>query len=188
MQYKDVELQLQLSLAIIFALVAVSEGLDNGLALKPPMGWMSWQRYRCNIDCETYPDECISENLFRRAADLIVSEGFKKVGYEYVIVDDCWLAKERDQNGDLQPDPKRFPSGIKSLADYIHSKGLKFGLYEDYGTKTCEGYPGVIGHMKQDAAKFAEWEVDYVKLDGCNADPKTYDSAFFFVPLSNNWF
>ncbi|XP_039294947.1 alpha-N-acetylgalactosaminidase isoform X2 [Nilaparvata lugens] len=178
MQHKDVLSQLQLSLAILVAIFGVSEGLDNGLALKPPMGWMSWERYRCNIDCETYPDECISENLFRRAADLLVSEGFKNVGYEYVIVDDCWLDKERDVNGDLQPDPKRFPSGIKSLADYIHSKGLKFGLYEDYGTKTCEGYPGVIGHMQQDAAKFAEWGVDYVKLDGCNADPKTYDHGY----------
>lgn len=145
--------------------------LENGLALKPPMGWMSWQRYRCITDCDKYPDECISEWLFKNATDHIVSGGYKDVGYEYVIIDDCWMEMDRDPvTQELIPDRKRFPNGLKALADYIHSKGLKFGLYEDYGTKTCAGYPGVINHMELDAQTFASWDVDYVKLDGCYAD------------------
>ncbi|KAK7604891.1 hypothetical protein V9T40_006077 [Parthenolecanium corni] len=144
-----------------------SLALDNGLALTPPMGWMSWQRYRCIIDCDTFPDECISEKLFKDVADLMVSEGYRDAGYEYLIIDDCWLEKNRSSDGKLQPDKKRFPNGLKHLSDYIHSKGLKFGLYEDYGNKTCEGYPGVLGHMEEDAQSFADWGVDYVKLDGC---------------------
>ncbi|KAL5280877.1 hypothetical protein ACFFRR_004718 [Megaselia abdita] len=109
----------------------------------------------------------------------MVEEGYKDAGYEYVIIDDCWLEKKRDNvTGRLVPDKKRFPNGMKAVADYIHSKGLKFGLYEDYGTSTCAGYPGVIDNMKLDADTFAEWEVDYVKLDGCNADPKTMDVGY----------
>ncbi|XP_065201110.1 alpha-N-acetylgalactosaminidase-like [Planococcus citri] len=146
--------------------------LDNGLALTPPMGWMAWQRYRCVIDCDRFPNECISEKLFKDVADLMVSEGYKDAGYEYLIIDDCWLEKNRTADGKLQPDRKRFPSGMKSLADYVHSKGLKFGLYEDYGNKTCEGYPGILGHMEEDAKTLAEWEIDYLKLDGC------YSSVF----------
>uniref|UniRef100_A0A1B6FU31 Alpha-galactosidase n=1 Tax=Cuerna arida TaxID=1464854 RepID=A0A1B6FU31_9HEMI len=164
--------------SIVMTSLKLVECLNNGLALTPPMGWLSWERYRCITDCELYPDECISEWLFRNVSDLIVSEGYAAVGYEYVIIDDCWLAKTRDENGRLQPDPDRFPSGIKALADYIHSKGLKFGIYEDYGTKTCAGYPGIIGHMETDAETFADWDVDYVKLDGCNSDPKTMDEGY----------
>ncbi|XP_055319555.1 alpha-N-acetylgalactosaminidase isoform X2 [Sitodiplosis mosellana] len=145
--------------------------LENGLALKPPMGWMSWQRYRCIIDCDTYPYECISEWLFKNATDHIVANGYKEAGYEYVIIDDCWMEMERDPvTQELVPDRKRFPSGMKALADYVHSKGLKFGIYEDYGTHTCMGYPGVINHMELDAQTFGKWDVDYVKLDGCYAD------------------
>jgi len=154
-------------------------GLDNGLALTPPMGWMSWQRFRCITDCVARPDECISEQLFKTAADRLVSEGYKDLGYEYVIIDDCWMEHERDNvTGRLVPDKIRFPSGIKALADYIHAKGLKFGIYEDYGTHTCAGYPGVIGHMETDAQTFAEWEVDYVKLDGCYADINDMDVGY----------
>ncbi|KAG8243609.1 hypothetical protein J6590_042011 [Homalodisca vitripennis] len=163
---------------IVMTSLKLVECLNNGLALTPPMGWLSWERYRCITDCDLYPDECISEWLFRNVSDLMVSEGYAEAGYEYVIIDDCWLAKTRDENGRLQPDPDRFPSGIKALADYIHSKGLKFGIYEDYGTKTCAGYPGIIGHMETDAETFASWDVDYVKLDGCNADPKTMDEGY----------
>nr|CAD7578575.1 unnamed protein product [Timema californicum] len=107
------------------------------------------------------------ERLFRRVADLLVSEGYSNVGYQYIIIDDCWLDTERDSDGALQADPERFPSGIKDLAEYVHSKGLLFGIYEDYGNYTCGGYPGVLGHLEQDANTFAEWGVDYVKLDGC---------------------
>lgn len=142
------------------------------------MGWLAWERYRCNIDCVNDPDNCISEDLFKRQADLLVSEGYLKLGYDIISLDDCWPAKTRDADGKLQPDPDRFPSGLKALGDYIHSKGLKFGIYEDYGTYTCAGYPGIIDHMELDAQTFAEWGVDYVKLDGCNADPHTMDQGY----------
>lgn len=144
--------------------------LDNGLVRTPPMGWMQWERFRCLTDCEAYPDECISDQLFRTMADHMVSDGYLAAGYEYVMIDDCWTSHERDSKGRLQPDPDRFPYGIKNLSDYIHSKGLKFGIYADYGTKTCGGYPGSIDHLKIDADTFAEWEVDYLKFDGCYSD------------------
>jgi len=164
----------------IFALSILTtvSGLDNGLALTPPMGWLAWERYRCLVDCVAFPDECVSEQLFRRTADLLVSEGYADVGYEYIIIDDCWLAHERDNEGRLQPDLQRFPNGIKALADYIHSLGLKFGIYEDFGNFTCAGYPGVVGHMEIDAQTFADWEVDYVKLDGCYSDPADMDTGY----------
>ncbi|KAJ8924358.1 hypothetical protein NQ315_007154 [Exocentrus adspersus] len=138
-------------------LAAEVPALDNGLALTPPMGWMHWQRFRCLTDCVAYPDECISEKLFRTMADHLVSDGYLEAGYEYVIIDDCWASKKRDNNSRLQPDPDRFPNGIKALADYVHDKGLKFGIYGDYGTKTCAGYPGSIDHLELDAQTFADW-------------------------------
>ncbi|CAD7091944.1 unnamed protein product [Hermetia illucens] len=152
--------------------------LDNGLALTPPMGWMHWQRFRCITDCEKFPNECISEELFMRTADVMAAEGYADAGYEYIIIDDCWMEKARGEDGRLIADRKRFPSGIKALSDYIHAKGLKFGIYEDYGTYTCAGYPGVIGYMDIDAQTFAEWDVDYVKLDGCYADIEDMDSGY----------
>ncbi|EDW91932.1 alpha-N-acetylgalactosaminidase [Drosophila yakuba] len=156
---------------LLLQVLQLSMGLDNGLALKPPMGWMSWERFRCITDCKLYPDECISEKLFQRHADLLVSEGYADAGYEYVIIDDCWLEKNRDNDTQkLVPDRKRFPNGLNALSDHIHNQGLKFGLYQDYGTNTCAGYPGVIKHMKLDAQTFADWDVDYVKLDGCYAN------------------
>ncbi|KAM9124909.1 alpha-N-acetylgalactosaminidase-like isoform 2-T2 [Pangshura tecta] len=101
-------------------------------------------------------------------ADKMAEDGWKELGYEYVNLDDCWSAKERDSQGRLQPDPDRFPSGIKALADYIHSKGLKFGIYSDMGNYTCMGYPGTtLDTIDTDAKTFAEWEVDMLKLDGC---------------------
>uniref|UniRef100_A0A2C9JDJ3 Alpha-galactosidase n=1 Tax=Biomphalaria glabrata TaxID=6526 RepID=A0A2C9JDJ3_BIOGL len=158
--------------AVFCLLCPLAIALDNGLALTPPMGWLSWERFRCNVDCVNDPDNCISERLFMKVADLMVSEGFKDAGYEYVNIDDCWLAKERDSNGRLVADPDRFPSGIKALANYIHSKGLKLGIYEDFGSKTCAGYPGSEFYMELDAQTFADWDVDMLKFDGCNSDPK----------------
>lgn len=134
------------------------------------MGWLTWERFRCNTDCKNDPDNCISENLIKAQADMMVKKGYLSAGYEYIIVDDCWLDHKRDDGGMLQPDPERFPSGIKSLADHVHSLGLKFGIYEDYGNLTCGGYPGVLGHLEVDAKTFASWGVDYVKLDGCYSD------------------
>ncbi|KAJ8717376.1 hypothetical protein PYW08_005775 [Mythimna loreyi] len=144
--------------------------LDNGLALTPPMGWLSWLRFGCTIDCDAKPKECISENLIKRTADLMVSEGYRDAGYQYITIDDCWLEKTRDPEGRLVADRRRFPNGMKALSDYVHSKGLQFGMYEDYGTKTCEGYPGIKGNELFDADSLASWGIDYLKLDGCFAD------------------
>ncbi|XP_060556601.1 alpha-N-acetylgalactosaminidase-like isoform X2 [Ruditapes philippinarum] len=152
--------------------------LNNGLALTPPMGWLSWERYRCITDCETYPDDCISEKLYMEMADLLVSEGYKDVGYQYVNIDDCWMSKERDGRGSLVADPERFPHGIKHLADYIHSKGLKMGIYEDFGTKTCGGYPGSKFYLQEDAETFASWGVDMLKLDGCYTNAADYEYGY----------
>lgn len=111
-------------------------------------------------------------------ANLVVTEGYAAVGYEYVNVDDCWLEKDRGSRGELVADHKRFPNGMKSLAEYVHSKGLKFGIYEDYGNYTCAGYPGILGFSQKDAAQFASWNVDYVKLDGCYSLPTDMDIGY----------
>ncbi len=121
-----------------------------------------------------------SERLFKQMADLIVSDGYHDAGYTYVNVDDCWLDHQRDRFGRLQPDATRFPSGMKALADYIHGKGLKFGIYEDYGNFTCAGYPGILGHMDVDADTFASWDVDYVKLDGKTS--LLFEGRVLFLP------
>src|SRR5689334_24433933 len=110
------------------------------LALTPPMGWNSWNKFACNV----------SDELVRGIADAMVQSGMKDAGYQYVVIDDCWQVR-RDGNGNIVADPQRFPNGIKALADYIHSLGLKFGIYSDAGSKTCEGRPGSLGHEYQDA-------------------------------------
>ncbi|XP_055836467.1 alpha-N-acetylgalactosaminidase [Episyrphus balteatus] len=159
-------------------LIHRTDALENGVARTPPMGWLSWERFRCNTDCEGDPDNCISENLFRTMTDLVISEGYAAVGYEYINVDDCWLEKSRGPQGQLVPDRRRFPSGMKALSDYIHSRGLKFGIYEDFGNYTCAGYPGIIGYQRLDADLFADWNVDYVKLDGCYSLPLDMDVGY----------
>ncbi|NP_001040191.1 alpha-N-acetylgalactosaminidase precursor [Bombyx mori] len=165
-------------LILVFLTISHSYALNNGLAMTPPMGWLTWERLRCITDCEKYPNECISESLIKRTADLMVSEGYLDAGYEYLGIDDCWLEKTRDDKGRLVPDRKRFPNGMKAIADYIHSKGLKFGMYEDYGNLTCAGYPGVLGNEKIDINTFVEWEIDYLKLDGCYIDPIQMDKGY----------
>ncbi|KAI9553546.1 hypothetical protein GHT06_021464 [Daphnia sinensis] len=152
--------------------------LENGLARTPPMGWLAWERFRCNTDCTNDPENCISEKLFMKMADLMVSEGYLSAGYNIISLDDCWLSHNRSKSGQLQADPNRFPNGIKALADYVHSRGLYFGMYEDYGTLTCGGYPGILNHLETDAKTFADWGVDYVKLDGCYADPSEMDKGY----------
>nr|XP_033801606.1 alpha-galactosidase A [Geotrypetes seraphini]XP_033801607.1 alpha-galactosidase A [Geotrypetes seraphini] len=149
---------------------ARARALDNGLALTPTMGWLHWERFLCNTDCDSDPHNCISEQLFMQMADLMVSEGWKDAGYQYVCIDDCWLAATRDAQNRLQPDPKRFPSGIQKLADYVHSKGLKLGIYQDVGKQTCAGFPGSYGFYELDAQTFADWGIDLLKFDGCNYD------------------
>lgn len=127
------------------------------LAVKPPMGWNSWNTFGSNI----------SEQLIMEMADTIVEKGYREAGYEYVIIDDCWALKER-VDGRLVADPALFPHGMKYLADYVHSKGLKFGMYSCAGFLTCAGYPSSYGHEFEDARQFAEWGVDYLKYDFCN--------------------
>jgi len=129
-----------------------------GLALTPPMGWNSWNTFACHVD----------EALLRQVADAMVSSGMKDAGYQYVVLDDCWEALERDNAGNLVADPQKFPSGMKALGDYIHSKGLKFGIHNCAGTKTCAGYPGGRGHEYQDALLYASWGVDFLKYDWCS--------------------
>ncbi|RUS81951.1 hypothetical protein EGW08_010296 [Elysia chlorotica] len=176
--------------AVIALLCQLSLALDNGLARTPPMGWLSWERFRCNTDCKNDPEHCISEQLYKRQADLMVSEGYRDAGYEYVNIDDCWPAMERDKDGRLVADPERFPSGIRALSRYMHSKGLKLGIYEDFGSKTCAGYPGSEFYMQIDANTFAEWEVDSLKFDGCNSDPKDmpygYPAMSFFLNITGH--
>lgn len=162
----------------VFQMLTSSFCLENGLARTPPMGWLAWERFRCNTDCKNDPDNCISEKLFRTMTDLVISEGYAAVGYEYINVDDCWLDFARTYDGRLQPDAKRFPRGMADLSEYIHSRGLKFGIYEDYGNFTCAGYPGILGSLEVDAFTFAEWNVDFVKLDGCYSLPKDMDQGY----------
>ena len=138
----------------------------NGvLAPTPPMGWMSWNQFGPEV----------SEGLLREMADAMVSTGMRDAGYTYVCIDDLWQG-ERDRAGNLQPDPKRFPSGIKAVADYVHARGLKLGLYTDVADKTCAGRPGSLGHEDRDAAAFASWGVDYLKCDYCYA-PEDQETA-----------
>ncbi len=137
------------------------------LALTPPMGWNSWNRFGCNVD----------EVLIKKMADAMVESGMKNAGYQYIIIDDCWQG-ERDSLGFIQADPKRFPSGIKALSDYIHSKGLKFGIYSCAGWKTCGGRPGSRGYEFQDAKKYAEWGIDYLKYDWCYTEGLNAEGAY----------
>ncbi|GAC1489760.1 MAG: hypothetical protein NVS1B5_14280 [Gemmatimonadaceae bacterium] len=132
--------------------------LDNGLALTPPMGWNSWNHFGCNV----------SDSLIRQTADAMAASGMRDAGYRYLVIDDCWQVS-RDRLGTIVADSVRFPHGIKALADYVHSRGLKFGIYTDAGTKTCQGRPGSYGYEDQDALTYAAWGVDYVKEDWCNA-------------------
>jgi alpha-galactosidase len=131
--------------------------LTNGVALIPPMGWNSWNNFGCNIN----------EGLIRAMADAMATNGMKAAGYQFINMDDCWQGT-RDPTGVIVPDPARFPSGIKALADYVHSKGLKLGLYSDHGLQTCGGRPGGYGYEYLDANTYASWGVDYLKYDNCN--------------------
>jgi len=141
------------------SILSYSFALQNGLGRTPQMGWNSWNHFGCGIN----------EKLIRDTADTIVSTGLKDAGYLYVNLDDCWQ-RSRDAKNNIVPDPKDFSSGMKALADYVHSKGLLFGLYSDAGHKTCAGRPGSLGFEKQDAQTYASWTVDYLKYDNCNTD------------------
>ena len=137
------------------------------LAATPPMGWNSWNKFACKVN----------ENVVRQAADAMVSSGMKDAGFQYIVIDDCWQTS-RDKGGNIVVDSQNFPSGIKALADYVHSKGLKFGIYSDAGTKTCQGRPGGRGYEFQDARQYAAWGVDYLKYDWCNTGTQDAPASY----------
>ena len=128
------------------------------LAQLPPMGWNSWNTFGWQIN----------EQLILEMADLMASQGYREAGYEYLVIDDCWSLRERGKDGRIVPDPEKFPHGMKAVADYVHSKGLKFGMYSCAGVRTCAGYPGSYDHEFVDAQTFADWGVDFLKYDFCN--------------------
>nr|KJB31913.1 hypothetical protein B456_005G214100 [Gossypium raimondii] len=135
--------------------------LTNGIGLTPPMGWNSWNHFGCDVD----------EKMVKETADALVSTGLSKLGYVYVNIDDCWAEIARDDKGNIMPKNSTFPSGIKALADYVHSKGLKLGIYGDAGYYTCsKTMPGSLGFEEQDAKTFASWGIDYLKYDNCHHD------------------
>jgi len=151
----------------LFGAERAASALENGVARTPPMGWDDWNSFGCNV----------SESLIRQMADAIVASGLSALGYQYVVVDDCWFDPARDAAGNLRADPTRFASGMKALGDYLHGKGLKFGIYEVPTDRTCAqrsgSYPGSTGsqgHEAQDARSFASWGVDYLKYDWCSPD------------------
>jgi alpha-galactosidase len=161
-----------LSLLVVFAVAAVEAAAGPApqqaestpvawmdLAKTPPMGWNSWNRFGCDV----------SEQLILEMADALVTTGMRDAGYQYIVIDDCWQVS-RDDRGQIVADPNRFPSGIKVLADRVHAKGLKFGLYSDAGSKTCQGRPGSNGYEVEDARQYAAWGVDYLKYDWCSND------------------
>ncbi|KAF2332561.1 glycoside hydrolase family 27 protein [Flavobacterium daemonense] len=143
-------------------------GKFEGLAMTPPMGWNSWNTFGTNID----------EKLVKETADIMVSSGLAAAGYNYIVLDDGWMTHERDANGDLVPDPAKFPNGMKAVIDYVHSKGLKFGLYNCAGTQTCAGYPGTRGYEYQDARFYAKLGIDFLKYDWCNTKGITAPEAY----------
>jgi alpha-galactosidase len=146
-------------LAALLCFVSVAYGQKfEGLAPTPPMGWNTWNTFGCDV----------SESLIEETADAMVSNGMRAAGYNYIVIDDCWESKQRDSDGNLVPDPVKFPNGMKAVGDYLHSKGFKFGIHNCAGTRTCADYPGGRGHEYQDARTYASWGVDYLKYDWCN--------------------
>ncbi|MEV6304969.1 ricin-type beta-trefoil lectin domain protein [Actinoplanes sp. NPDC051861] len=157
-----------------------ASALENGVARTPPMGWNTWNTFGCNIN----------ETLIRQMADAMVSSGMRDLGYQYVVVDDCWFNPNRDSSGNLQGDPNRFPSGMKALGDYLHNRGLKFGIYQVPLDRTCAqyfgSYPGATGsqgHEAQDARQFAAWGVDFLKYDWCSPTGSINDQVTTFAKM-----
>jgi len=137
------------------------------LGQTPQMGWNSWNTFACDV----------SEELIKTMADAMVDSGMKNAGYVYINIDDCWHGK-RDEQGFIQANKERFPSGMKALADYVHAKGLKLGIYSDAGELTCAGYPGSRGREYQDAQTYAQWGIDYLKYDWCNTKGLKAEGAY----------
>ena len=147
--------------------------LPGGLAAAPPMGWNSWNTFGADI----------SDRMIREMADAMADKGYRDAGYEYLVIDDCWSLRHRSADGLLVPDPDKFPDGMKAVADYVHSRGLKFGMYSCAGVMTCAGYPSSYGHEYTDARTFAGWGVDYLKYDFCNF-PAGADCRTAYITMS----
>ncbi|HET9140166.1 NPCBM/NEW2 domain-containing protein [Actinophytocola sp.] len=157
--------QLTLLLAAVLAAASLpavtpapAQAWENGLARTPPMGWNQWNAFGCNV----------TDALVRATADRFVSAGLRDAGYTYVNIDDCWMTRNRDSAGNLVPDPVKFPNGIRAVADYVHARGLKLGIYSSAGTQTCAGFPASLNNEQRDANLWASWGVDYLKYDNCN--------------------
>lgn len=147
-----------ITLLIFFTITAEAQTSRNQLAPTPPMGWMTWNMFKGEIN----------EQLIRETADAMVENGFRDAGYKYIFIDDLWQGG-RDRHNNIIPDPQKFPNGIKAVADYVHSKGLKLGIYSDAAPLTCGGWTASYGFEEQDARTFASWGIDYLKYDYCNA-------------------
>jgi alpha-galactosidase len=157
-----------------------AQALNNGVARTPPMGWNTWNTFGCNIN----------EALIRQTADALVANGMRDLGYRYVVVDDCWFNPNRDSAGNLQGDPGRFPSGMRALGDYLHARGLLFGIYQVPAAETCaqyfNSYPGAtgsLGHEAADARQFAAWGVDFLKYDWCSPNGTINDQVASFARM-----
>ncbi|AQZ63369.1 Alpha-galactosidase precursor [[Actinomadura] parvosata subsp. kistnae] len=182
MSRKRTRLSLAAALLVLTtgAVASPAQALENGVGRTPPMGWNTWNTFGCNIN----------ETLIKQTADTLVSSGMRDLGYQYVVVDDCWFDPNRDSAGNLQANPSRFPSGMKALGDYLHARGLKFGLYQAPLDKTCaqyfNSYPGATGslnHEAQDARQFAAWGVDYLKYDWCSPTGTIDDQVRTFAKM-----
>lgn len=136
---------------------AIADAMSATPGVHPQMGWNTWNIFHCNI----------SESIVQQNADKLVELGLKDLGYNYLVIDDCWQASERDANGYIQPDMTKFSNGMKSVGDYLHSKGLWFGIYSSAGIKTCQGLPGGLNYEMKDAMNYSSWGVDYLKYDNC---------------------
>ena len=157
--YKSIVFTLMFFFSALFANAKeVTATPRNQLAPTPPMGWMTWNMFKGDI----------SEQLIREMADAMVESGLADAGYKYIFIDDLWQGG-RDNHNNIIPDPKKFPNGMKAVADYVHSKGLKLGIYSDAAQLTCGGYTASYGFEEQDARTFASWGIDYLKYDYCNA-------------------
>ncbi|RTG86598.1 alpha-N-acetylgalactosaminidase [Schistosoma bovis] len=172
--------------------------LDNGLARTPPMGWSTVYALGCRVDCQRYPNNCLNEDAIKRTADKLVSDGWRELGYKYVILDDCWLATQRDPiTNRIMADPSRFPNrstfivriylnsekifrfqGMEYIAKYLHSKNLLLGVTLSNGAMTCARYPGSMNHLELDAKTVADWGVDYVKMLACHYAENTAPDGF----------
>ena len=146
----------------------------NQLTPRPPMGWMTWNLFQGNIN----------EQLIRETADAMVEGGFRDAGYEYIFIDDLWQGG-RDRQNNIIPDPEKFPNGMKALADYVHSKGLKLGIYSDAAQLTCGGWTASLGFEEQDARTFASWGIDYLKYDYCNAPEDSATARHRYRTMAN---